>query len=370
MRPDLIDKPDDEIDRRRLLLLILRQPELIHSLRLPQWDLLIRQARAANILGSLYGLFQERALLPSIPAQPLRHLDWADKVAQKHRQAIQWEVHMIESALKETGVPLVLLKGAAYVMAELPAAQGRLFSDIDVMVPKTKLNMVEAALMLHGWESTHHDEYDQRYYRQWMHELPPMQHVKRMTVIDLHHAILPETAAVHPDSKKLLDAAINLGNNPQTQILAPVDMVLHSMVHLFYEGEFHHGLRDLFDIHRLFAHFANDPDFWTQLVPRAKELELGRPLFYALRYMRLMLQTNIPEFVIEQAKACAPNTLLLALMDHLFKRALLPMHRSCDDALTQMARGLLYIRANWLRMPPLLLMRHLFHKAFISPRER
>jgi hypothetical protein len=28
----------------------------------------------------------------------------------------------------------------------------------------------------------------------------------------------------------------------------------------------------------------------------------------------------------------------------------------------------LYVRGNWLRMPLLLLTRHLFHKAFVSPR--
>ena len=38
------------------------------------------------------------------------------------------------------------------------------------------------------------------------------------------------------------------------------------------------------------------------------------------------------------------------------------------DRLTRLAHGLLYIRGNWLRMPPLLLARHLFHKAFLSPR--
>jgi hypothetical protein len=26
------------------------------------------------------------------------------------------------------------------------------------------------------------------------------------------------------------------------------------------------------------------------------------------------------------------------------------------------------VRGNWLRMPPLMLARHLFHKAFISPK--
>ncbi len=59
---------------------------------------------------------------------------------------------------------------------------------------------------------------------------------------------------------------------------------------------------------------------------------------------------------------------MLALMDALFLRALLPDHPSCSDRLSGIARKLLYVRANRLRMPPLLLAQHLFHKAFISPR--
>jgi hypothetical protein len=57
-------------------------------------------------------------------------------------------------------------------------------------------------------------------------------------------------------------------------------------------------------------------------------------------------------------------------MDRLFGRALLPAHASCDDTWTPSARFLLYIRANWLRMPPLLLARHLLHKAFLSPKDK
>ena len=31
---------------------------------------------------------------------------------------------------------------------------------------------------------------------------------------------------------------------------------------------------------------------------------------------------------------------------------------------------MIYLRGNWLRMPPLLLARHLFHKAFLSPKDK
>jgi len=351
-----------------LILTALRQPDTLPSLSLVDWDLLLRQARHANLLAHLYALLDARDLIEQVPSQPKEHLKSAHFVAQRHTQAVQWEVTLIRKALAKINVPVILLKGAAYVMADLPSARGRLFSDIDIMVAKDHLHEVEAALMLHGWVSTHHDAYDQRYYRDWMHELPPMQNIKRSTVIDVHHAILPETAYVHPDSQKLLAAAQMLSGYDNLQVFAPTDMVLHSAAHLFHEAEFHNGLRDLVDIHHLLNHFSHLPTFWSDLIERAQTLELTRPLFYALRYCALILHTSIPTETIQAAKIGAPSRLLLALMDSLFTRAIVSVHPSCSDRLTGIARWMLYIRANWLRMPPLLLARHLFHKAFLSPK--
>lgn len=336
------------------------------SLSLADWNLLLRQARCASLLPSLRVLLDENGLIEQAPPQPREHLEWSRALSERHAQAVRWEVMLIRDALKRTGAPIILLKGAAYVLAKLPFAQGRLFSDIDIMVPKASLNEVEAALMLHGWAISDLDAYDQRYYRTWMHELPPMQHVQRMTVIDVHHAILPETARLHPDPEKLRNAAQKLDGFEDLRVLAPVDMVLHSATHLMHEGELHNGLRDLVDIDRLLRHFSTQPSFWPALAQRAKELGLTRPLFYVLRYAVQILQTPVPEDAVEAAKAGSPNRFTLAIMDALFSRALMPDHPSCTDWLTGISRWLLFVRANWLRMPPILLARHLFHKAFIS----
>lgn len=351
-----------------LILQVLRQPDALTSLSLADWDLMLRQARHANLLAHLYVLLEERGLIEQVPPQPREHLESSHIIAERHTQAVQWEVILIRKALAKIGVPVILLKGAAYVMAKLPSARGRLFSDIDIMVPKGSLNEVEAALMLHGWAATHHDAYDQRYYRTWMHELPPMRHIKRSTVIDVHHAILPETAYFRPAPEKLRAAAQTLDGYDDLKVFAPVDMVLHSAAHLFHEAELDNGLRDLVDIDNLLHHFSNLPSFWPELVERAKELELTRPLFYALRYSMLILHTPIPADTMRAAEVGRPSRPTLALMDGLFTRALMPLHPSCSDRLTGVARRMLYVRANWLRMPPLLLARHLFHKAFISPK--
>jgi hypothetical protein len=353
-----------------LLVRVLRAPEGARALDPAGWDLLLRQAGHADLLATLGLLLEEAGLLDAVPAAPREHFAWAAVLLARHRRALRFEVDQIRRALEGPGVPLLLLKGAAYVMAGLPPASGRMFSDVDILVPKERLPEVEAALMLHGWAGTHQDAYDQRYYREWMHELPPMEHVRRGNTIDVHHAILPETARVRPDPALLRADAVPVAGSDGLWTLSPHDMVLHSAAHLFSEGEWQHGLRDLLDLHRLLLHFGATPGFWDGLVARARQLQLARPLFYALRYGSRLLGTPVPAAVLAEAAAAgSPGAPLLALMDRLFLRALLPPHPSCADRLTPAALGALYLRGNWLRMPPVMLARHLFHKAFISPRQ-
>lgn len=355
-----------------ILLQVLRTPARMAGLDLAQWDLLLRQALAANLTASLACLAEEGGMLETLPSAPRRHLEWALVLFRRHGEGVRWEAARIAAALAPLSVAPVLLKGAAYALAGLPSARGRLFSDIDLLVRREELPEVESHLMKHGWVSEHHDEYDQRYYRAWMHEIPPLRHMQRGSMIDVHHAILPLTARARPDPDKLRAASLALPGweKERLRILAPADMVLHSATHLFYDGEFDKGLRDLLDLHRLLVHFGAQPGFWDGLAARAFELDLARPLFYALRYAERLLGTPVPASVT-QALACAgPRTVLLSVMDALFLRALLPKHASCDDALSAVAHSLLYIRGNWLRMPPLLLARHLFHKAFISPKDK
>lgn len=356
--------------RLPLLLAVLRDPRAAAGFSLGEWDLLVRQAAGAGMGATVLVMLEDAGLLDAVPPAPRTHFEWWRVAAGRHARAVRFEVACIREALQDLGLPLILLKGAAYALAGLPAGRGRVFSDIDILLPKPAMGPAEAALMLQGWASTHHDAYDQRYYRQWMHELPPMIHIHRGNAIDVHHAILPETAPARPDPHKLRAAAVPVPGEAGLWTLCPHDMFLHSAVHLFWGGEFDHGLRDLFDLHRLALHFGARPGFWDGLAARAREMELARPLFYALRYCVRLLDTPVPAAVLAEAAAGGgrPNGALLILMDALFARALLPPHPSCGGPGVALAHGALYIRGNWLRMPPLLLSRHLFHKAFLSPK--
>lgn len=343
-----------------LLLRALRDPEGLAAWDEGDWDLLVRQAQSAGLLGRIDALARGHGLEQSIPAAVRRHLAAAAAIVERQRAAVRWEVHHLEKALAGIQGRVVLLKGAAYAMADLSPAAGRTFSDVDILVPKAVLPEAEMRLHLAGWISTHLDPYDQRFYREWMHELPPMLHERRETSLDVHHNILPETARTRTRPDLILAAAIPIPGYAHIHVPCPEDLILHSATHLFLEGEWWHGLRDLSDLDYLLREFGKTDGFWPGLLERGQRLNLLAPLYHALRQARALLHTPIPETMM----AGASTGMRQPLMDFLFEHAMEVAHHSFQGPYTRPAEFILYIRSHWLKMPLHLLLPHLIYKAF------
>jgi hypothetical protein len=147
-------------------------------------------------------------------------------------------------------------------------------------------------------------------------------------------------------------------------------MALHSATHLFCNEDVGNGLRDLVDLDSLLRDFGRDESFWPGLTVRAAELDLTRPLYYALRYVVPILNTPVPAQVLRAAEVGRPPSLLRRLMDGIFLRTLQSERAGATDRLISLARGSLYVRAHWLRMPPLLLAQHLTIKALRREEEK
>jgi hypothetical protein len=349
-----------------LVIKAFRQPKIVKDFDLSDWNTFLRQARQSKTLSRIAYLIKGSPWTAELPCKALDHLSAARAEADKHQRMICWEARNIAKTLATVDTPVILLKGAAYVIAGLPSGWGRKVNDIDIMVLKSKIDEVENTLLGNGWEPMKHDAYDQKYFRTWMHELPPLKHAIRKTVIDVHHTILPESGRLHPDPEKLFAAARPIkGSN--FYMLSPEDMVLHSAANLFQQGDLIGGLRDLKDIDDLLRYFSEtEAGFWQRLVPRARMLDLARPLFYALHFSILFFQTAIPIEVQNASRDDGPARFLLIIMDFLVFKTLIPQVESGASLVSKTASMLLYIRSHWLRMPPYLLAKHLGYKAFLS----
>ncbi|MGE0581098.1 MAG: nucleotidyltransferase family protein [Steroidobacteraceae bacterium] len=364
---------------RRLMIDALSRPGEIVAWPAADLDLVLRVLRRARLLGRLAEGLAERGLLDALPLPARDALASARIAAQARARVAAWELDRIACALEGLAdLQVVAMKGCAYLLAGLPHARGRMFADVDLLVPEARLREVEECLLAQGWQAAALSPYDERYYREWTHELPPLTHAEREVEVDLHHNVQMRTSRLRPDAARLLAAArpAAITENPgagfrsfrlsRFAVLAPIDMTLHAMTHLLYGGEMDDALRELVDIDALLRHHAgHEPDFWAKFWPRAEQLDLARPAFYGLRYANRLLGTAVPDAVLAASRAGAPNAAVVAAMDRLVPEALFPPHPGQRRRWTTLARLLLYVRAHWVRMPPWMLVRHLAYKAYV-----
>ncbi len=348
------------------LLRFLSDPgEAVRCFTLTDWEKAISCARRTKLLSRVACIAAEQSTEGQLPAKVRDHLDSARCIAESNKRSVFWEVRQIRKALASEGVTFILLKGAAYIVGDFSPAPGRLLSDIDIMVSRDHLLQAERALFKHGWLSTKMNAYDQRYYRQWMHELPPMQHLDRGTSLDVHHTILPPTTHNTLDAGKLWHQAVEIKGADGVFVLGHADIVLHSAAHLFHEGEWGSGLRDLVDLHALLGEFSKNKEFWGVLSDRAIELDLGRSLYYAARYCQMVLGTHVPEVVFARiSEAAAPGKATLLVMDSLVVNAIGTLLENRTSMQSSIAEFALYVRSHYLRMPLYLLVPHLVRKQF------
>ncbi len=345
-----------------LFLSVMHEASLLHRLGAGDLDQVVRFARRANLLANL--ALRVRASGDPPEAEALADVfEGAELFAQEHERRIRWEMTQLTPLVGSLDFPVMVLKGGAYLRMGLESAAGRLVSDLDLMVPQAALPAMETAMLSSGYHGQKHDEYDQHYYREWMHELPPMAHVARGTEVDVHHNIAPPVSRLKIDAASLIARAVPLENGAPFMRLGDEDLVLHLCIHLFHDGELDNALRELFDLDALLRRFGVDPDFWAGLIARATELGAQRPLYYGVQFASQRLSTPVPSDVIRRVRRHAPNAVFRPLIEAIMWQSILPERGERPSLRRALAQQILFLRAHWLRMPTGMLIKHLWTQA-------
>ncbi len=346
------------------LLPLLSDPAHARQMQLADWDSTLRLARQARVLGMLaHRLQAHESRWRAIPERVRGHLQAAINYGAYRAHLVRMELRDLERALP-ADLPVILLKGAAYLLQELPLAQGRAPNDVDLLVRRADLDRAEAALKTAGWQMATQSAYDERYYREWSHELPPLRYPNHPLEVDLHHTIAPVTSRTRADDALLFADPRPLPGS-RYRVLAPLDQIIHAVIHLFQDSELDGELRGLVDIDALLrTHLRTDGD-WQALIERAHHHQASHLLWYALRYCCDWLQTPMPEDLT--LDDLAPPTIARAALDWIFTRIGPPRLPETRPTLAQrLATQAGLVRYHRRRMPPALLARHLLHKGWVA----
>lgn len=333
---------------------------------------IVAEARYYNMLAQLKPLCEQSDIWFELPVEFQRHVLSAEYTYTNQLRLMAQEHHHISQLFSRLNIRWVYLKGAAYQLADISYMQGRLMNDIDILVPQEQIAMAEEALMEHGWLHKKLTDYDDKFYRDYSQEIPPLRHFDRQTELDVHFNILPTILNHGPDPAILLTHTQILPDGSGGQALSPEAMVFHSAIHLFYESEFHKGVRDLFDIVLLIKRFSQQPDFWENLVQLQQSLGNGECMFYAIRYSRIIFQLDVPDNVVAFYEQFRPGRLVFYLTDPAFRKvfsSIYPIHNDFGD---QWYLLILYLRGHLKRLPFSKLVPHLIRKSIyrLNPMKR
>lgn len=215
-----------------------------------QWTLFLQQARQQGLTARFYYVLQRLQLLEQVPLQVKLHGESGARYACKQQHSLYFELKQLEPLFAGADYPCILLKGAAYRTQALAVSFGRLFSDIDILVPAAQLRQVRDKLFFYGFGESEMTEYDRDYYLNWSHQNPPLQHYQRGTVIDLHHHIYPTASAKTIDISPLFTYAVSIPGSA-FKIPATAHLFIHAAVHLFYQEETHKLTKDVIDLNEL-----------------------------------------------------------------------------------------------------------------------
>jgi hypothetical protein len=343
------------------------------------WSVILGAARRARCAGHLAVRLARAGVFAQLPAPVRGQFESVAVLLAQRRHMLRTEIAALGRALEPLAGQVLLLKGAAYERAGLAVAGGRMAGDVDLLVPARLLGEAERLLRGRGWVAQPLDPYDERYYRDWSHELPPMRDPARGFEVDLHHALTPAIAGEAVDTARVLAQARADGG---FLLPDPADLVVHCALHAFKDTELDGRLRDLMDFDLLVREFgaAEPVAFATALLQRADTLgtPAGRALRWAARYAFAWLGTPIGEGALPLApaarrrarRAWSPPAARAWAMDALVGAAMLPGATQAPTVPQRLARLALLARYHLGRMPLRLLLPHLVRKLRGRRRER
>ena len=332
---------------------LLDNPTLVNEISESQWNVIIKHARQAELLGQLRARLEATKLFEERPSGVRRALELANRTANRRIEAAIWEVSNLRKSIPKH-IPIVLLKGCAYALSKDENYLGRIFSDMDILVPHEHIRQVEDELVIVGWKPSEIDAYDQKYYREWMHELPPMEHMRRRTTLDIHHRIVPRISRYAFDPAILFDTAIEI--TPGIFVLDPANKIIHSALHAFLEGVPSKALRDLYDIRCLLIQYFPSKDDRKKMLARAKQLGLQSILQAALEASAIVYAGERLSSVENNEPSLRARCLAIAALSAL----------SPSSFQGKVMAQILLAHSHWMKMPLYRLIPHLVRKSLIN----
>lgn len=304
---------------------LMTNPGYAADVTLADWDEVIPFANHCELLPQLTAKLVSHESSETLPVGVQTRLQREDQINRFYEMTHTFELDELARLLGERCTRLVLLKGGAYSRSGQAWARGRRSTDVDLLVRENELDTVAETLSSNGYVTDDElTERDQRYYRRWLHELPPLKHSYRLIEIDVHFRLLPLGDPKTFPVDDLIDRSVAI---PSTKYywLDPIHRVIHACTNLAHIGEARRALRDLWDTRFLVeGEYLTCPIDWQQLGDEVRSLGLEREVSTVLLLGQELVDLTIPDDWTTEFVGKSPNQIRRSPIYRTMKHAAFP----------------------------------------------
>lgn len=327
----------------------------ISTLTTGEWNSLVRVLRERSLLASYYHRLSQHGQAHLVP--PICTDAFLSSINFASAQAMQTKIQgrKLTAIFNAHQLPFIFLKGAAYILGEERNSLGRLMTDIDICVERKYIEKAEHILLNSGWSFKDMDEHDDKYYREWSHEIPPLQHREDGVVLDVHHTLIPPIKGRILDIERLVKSNKLAGNSCPVPSLEW--MVLHSALHLIINEDVENGLRDLTDIYLLLSNTCSQKILETEKL----FVQEGFEKEWAIVVNLLGFFFN---FSIATQHTLVKTSKLTAIRCHVLKNALLPTSFYLPIRCLWLWKSINYVVGYLSKMPLKIVIIQAFYKSY------
>jgi len=255
------------------------------------WQPMLNLALQQNLAPLLYQHIQVLGMCDAVPAEVLISLrnQYLHNAARAMGLVRQFET--ILAGLNSAHIPIIPIKGIYLVQMIYNNASLRNMSDIDILLQSHDVARAVEIFHTLGYQPVR--PYNLRNEFKFHRHLPAFSKSGSIPV-EVHNALQQPSDPFNIDLAALWSRAgeIRLGNHTVNS-LHPHDLLLYLCINLAFHDLFRLGLRGLYDLGAVIAHFQSDLD-WDELYQRSLAWRANRLVYITLSLAHVLLGANVP----------------------------------------------------------------------------
>ncbi len=271
------------------------------------WDYILEKATLHRVAPLLFRSLKETGKNETIPQSVMEKLRGAYYADAFRNMSFYGELSKVLKCLKSAAIEVIVLKGTMLAEKVYQNIALRPFNDIDLLVKKASLFIVENELSRLGY-------CNQKLYASVWHAQRYIEHIEdeeshyinsnNNVLIDLHWGIQPLTSPFQIDVNEFWkNAQPDKIAGVETLVLAPEDLIEHLCIHLNKEiGNASPALLWCCDIAEVVSKYEKGIN-WGRIVGSSKQHNIEIPIFQALHFAHNLLGAPVPTNVLSQLES-------------------------------------------------------------------